>query len=109
MAADLFSFKRGARLPTRTITLVGNGLTNLDGIDGVKFVYRTAGVEERKEIVASVADSAAMKVQVAFGATDVAVEAKYQWHVEVTIGGLIMCFPEKGFFTFSVTDTIEEA
>ena len=107
--ADAFSFKRTARLPIRVITLAGNGLSNLDGIDpgSVKFVYRQAGVEERKEIAGTVQDSAAMKVAIPFGAIDVATEGKYQWQIEVTVGGLTMCFPEKGFYTFAVTDNIE--
>lgn len=108
---DLFSFKRGIYGPARIVTLNGNGLTNLDGIDSVKFVYRTlvdgVPVEERNEIVATVHDSAAMQVLVTFSALDVDVEAKYQWQVEVVVGGVTMAFPEKGFYTFSVTDNIE--
>jgi hypothetical protein len=109
--ADSFSFKRGARLPVRVITITGNGLTNLDVIDSAKFVYRalvdSVPVEERREIAASVFDSDAMQVSVAFAALDVSVEGKYQWHIEVAVSGLLMYFPEKGFYTFSVTDNIE--
>lgn len=105
--SDQFTFKKGARLPVRIFTLAGNGLANLDGIAGADFVYRRMGVEERKTIAATVSDSAALQVSVAFGALDVATEGKYQWHIEVDVGGLVMCFPEKGFNTFSVTDNIE--
>ena len=105
--ADLFSFKKGARLPSRTITLVGNGLTTLTGIDNAKFIYRKSGVVERTEILAVVVDVDLLQIRVDFAALDVDEISKYQWHVEVTIGGLVMCFPEKGFYTFSVTETIE--
>lgn len=104
---DSFSFKRGARLPARIVQLAGNGLTSLDGISGATFVYRKIGISERKTIAANVHDSAAMQVSVAFGAIDVATEGKYQWQIEVDIGGLVMSFPEKGFYTFSITDNIE--
>lgn len=107
MTTDAFSFKRGARLPVRIVTLSGNDLSNLDGIASATFVYRAIGVDERKEIAATVYDSAAMQVSVAFGAIDVATEGKYQWQVEVDVGGLVMTFPEKGFYTFSITDNIE--
>lgn len=107
--SDQFSYKRGMRLPSRIITLSGNGLTSLDSIDAnsLKFVYRRKGVTERKEIAAMVVDEATMRIMVDFGAVDTAVIAQYQWHVEATIGGLPMAFPELGFYTFSITDTIE--
>lgn len=106
---DAFSYKRGMRLPSRIITLVGNGVTNLTAIDpgSIKFVYRPKETNQRKEIAASVVDAALMKIDVDFGAVDTSVAAQYQWHVEATIGGLVMAWPEKGFYTFSVTETIE--
>jgi hypothetical protein len=105
--ADAFSFKKGVRLPSRTITLSGNGLTTLVGVDQVVFVYRKKGVAERNEIIAVVTDAAAMKVRVDFGALDVDEIATYQWQCEAVVGGERMAFPEKGFYTFSVTENIE--
>lgn len=105
---DAFSFKKGMRLPSRTIVLAGNGVTSLAQLDpgSIKFVYRKKGVVERNEILATITDAAAMKVRVDFAALDVDEIAAYQWHVEATIGGLGMAFPERGFYQFSVTDTI---
>lgn len=107
--SDAFSYKRGMRLPSRIITLTGNGLTSLTGVDpgSIKFVYRTQGTHERSVIVASVVDSPTMKIEVDFGAVNTGTIAQYQWHVEATVGGLPMAFPEKGFYTFSIVETIE--
>lgn len=105
--SDAFSFKKGARLPSRTLTLSGNGITTLTGVDSVTFVYRESGVTERRTIAAVITDAPNMKVRVDFGASDVAAIKKFQWHVEAVVGGLTMCFPEKGFYTFSVTEAIE--
>lgn len=109
MTTDAFSYKRGMRLPARIITLTGNGVTTLAALDSnsIKFVYRKKGVVERKLIAATISDAAAMKIEVDFGTIDTATIAQYQWHVEAAIGGLVMAFPELGFYTFSVTDTIE--
>lgn len=38
---------------------------------------------------------------------DVDVEARYEWHIEAVFSGELMCFPEIGFYTFSVGDMIE--
>ena len=107
--SDAFSYKRGMRLPARIITLSGNGLTNLDTITpgSIVFVYRKKGTTTRTTIAASVVSSAAMTVRVDFGSVDTAVIAQYQWHVEASIGGLAMAFPEQGFYTFSITEQIE--
>lgn len=106
--SDAFSFKLGMRLPTRILTLAGNGLTSLATIDvgTIKFVYRKKGVAERNEIAATIFDSAKMQIAVNFGTVDTDELAQYQWHVEAKVGGLLMAFPEKGFYTFSVTETI---
>lgn len=107
--SDAFSYKRGMRLPSRIVTLAGNGLTTLDTVDpgSINFVYRTKAANERKLIAAVVVDAAAMKVEIDFGSVDTSVIAQYQWHIEATVGGLPMAFPERGFYTFSVTDQIE--
>jgi len=107
--SDAFSYKRGMRLPNRIITLAGNGLSNLDTVDpgSLNFVYRTSGFTgERKVIAAAISESAAMKIEVDFASIDTSVVAKYQWQVEATIGGLPLAWPESGFYTFSITDTI---
>lgn len=105
--SDAFSYKRGMRLPRRIITLAGNGLTTLSAVDSIKFVYRKMGAVERNEIVAAVVDAAALTIEVDFGTVDTDEIAQYQWHVEVTVSGLVMAFPERNFYTFSVTATIE--
>lgn len=106
---DAFSFKRGMRLPSRIVTLVGNGLANLDSIDpgSIKFVYRKKGVVERNLITATVVSSTAMTIKVDFGTLDTDELARYEWHIEATIGGLGLAWPERDFYTFSVTETIE--
>lgn len=106
--SDAFSLKLGARLPSRTITLAGNGITSLDELDpgSIKFRYRKKGVVERNDIAAVIVDAAAMKIRVDFGAVDTDEIATYEWDIEATVGGLKMYFPEKGFYTFSVTGTI---
>lgn len=105
---DAFSYKKGMRLPSRFITLAGNGVTSLTQLDvgSIKFVYRKTGVAERNAIDATIVDAAAMRISVDFGTVDTDEIAQYQWHVEAKIGGLPMAFPEVGFYTFSVTDTI---
>lgn len=103
-----FSYKKGMRLPSRIITLAGNGVTSLAQLDSgsIKFVYRKKGVVERNEILATIVDAAARTIAVDFGAVGTDELATYQWHVEAKIGGLPMAFPEEGFYTFAVTDTI---
>jgi hypothetical protein len=105
---DAFSYKKGMRLPSRIITLAGNGVTSLAQLDvgSIKFVYRKKGVVERNEILATIVDAAARTISVDFGTVDTDEIAQYQWHVEARIGGLSMAFPEVGFYTFSVTDPI---
>lgn len=106
---DSFSYKKGMRLPSRFITLAGNGVTSLTQLDvgSIKFVYRKVGFPlERNVIDATIVDAAAMRISVDFGTVDTDELAQYQWHVEAKIGGLPMAFPEVGFYTFSVTDTI---
>lgn len=105
---DSFSYKQGAQLPSRIVTLSGNDLANLDAIDvdSIKFVYRVVSKPERQEIVCTISDSATMKIEVDFSALDTDTIAQYQWHVEAKQDGLLMYFPEKGFFTFSVTENI---
>jgi len=107
--SDVFSYKRGMRLPSRIITLSGNGLTSLDTVDSgsVKFVYRRKGIAERIEISAIVIDEALMRIEVDFSSVDTGTIGQYQWHVEAKVGGLPMAFPERGFYTFSITETIE--
>lgn len=109
--SDVFSYKKGMRLPSRIITLAGNGITTLTELDpgSIKFVYRKKGVAERVEIAASIVSASAKTIEVDFGAVDTDEIAQYQWHVEATVGGLTMAWPERGFYTFSVTEAIEAA
>jgi hypothetical protein len=104
---DAFSFKRTARLPSREMTLKSAAAFDLATASSVKFVYREMGVDERREIAAVTVDAPTKKIRVEFGDTDVATIARYEWHVEVVIGGKTMCFPESGYYTFSVTELIE--
>lgn len=108
--SDAFSFKRGAELPARVITLSGNGVTTLAAIDAgtLLFVYREKGVEtDRRTINAQIVDAAAMKVEVDFSSVDTATLGRYEWEVEGQIAGRKLYWPEKGFYTFSVTDNID--
>jgi hypothetical protein len=102
--ADTFSFKKGARLPSREMTLSSAAAFDLTQAASVTFVYRTQGVAERKTIAAVVLS--ASRIRVDFADTDVSTIAKYQWHIEAVFTGKTMCFPERDFYTFSVTETI---
>lgn len=104
--ADKFSFKKGARLPSREMTLSSAAAFDLAQASSVTFVYRTQGVIERRTIVAVVVDAPTKKVRVDFGDVEVGTIGKFEWHIEAVISGKTMCFPERGFYTFSVTDTI---
>lgn len=110
--ADAFSFKRGASAPDRLVTLAGNNVTDLSALDGgtIKFIYRRAGVTELNEIAAAIeGPTTDLVVRVAFDAINTETIAKYQWHIEAQVSGKKMYWPEKGFYTFSVTDNIEAA
>lgn len=102
-----FTLKRTARLPSRAITLSGNGITTLQGIDSCAFVYEAAAGGTPVSLTATVTDAANMVIRVDFGATDVATVGTYKWHIKVTQGGLDMYFPEVGFYTFAITPTLE--
>jgi hypothetical protein len=110
--ADAFSFKRGASAPDRLVVLDGNDVTDLDALDGgtLKFIYRTAGVVELNEIAAAIEGPGTdLTIRVAFDTVDTETIAKYQWHIEAQLSGKKMYWPEKGFYTFSVTENIEAA
>lgn len=102
-----FSFKRGARLPSREMTLTSSGTFDLALASSVTFVYRKLNVVERNEIVATVVDAPTKRIRVDFGATDVDTVSVYEWHIEAVFTGKTMTFPEDGFFQFSVVETIE--
>jgi hypothetical protein len=104
---DAFGCKRGARLPSREMTLKSSASFDLAAASSVTFVYRTMGVVERNEIVAVVVDAPTKKIRIDFADLDVDVEARYEWHVEVVFSSKRMDFPEVGFYTFSVTENIE--
>jgi hypothetical protein len=104
---DAFSFKRTERLPSREMTLKSAATFDLASASSVKFVYRTKGIVERRELAAVVVDAPAKRIRVDFGDTDVAIVGKFEWHIEVVLGGKLMTFPEGGFFTFAVTGNIE--
>jgi hypothetical protein len=104
---DAFQFKRGARLPSRTMTLKSKATFDLATASSVKLVYRKVGVVERNEIVASSIDAPNKRVTFDFGTLDTDELAQYQWHVEAVFSGKRWDFPEGGFYTFSVVETIE--
>lgn len=104
---DSFVFKRTSRLPSREMTLKSTAVFDLAAASSVKFVYRTLGVDERNEISAVVTDAPNKRIRVDFADLDVDTIARYQWHIEVMFTGKVMCFPEDGYFTFSVIDMIE--
>ncbi len=104
---DKFSFKKGARLPSRELLLESVASFDLSAASSVTFVYRAKGVDERRTIAAVVTDAPGKRIRVDFGANDVATIGVYEWHVEAVFTGQTMCFPERGFYTFSVTDTID--
>lgn len=113
--ADLFSFKKGARLPSRSLKLKSSASFDLAQASSITFVYRTKGVVERRTIAVVVfgattydaeTEQYSASITVDFGATDVATVASFEWHVEAVFSGKTMCFPEKDFYTFSVTETI---
>ncbi len=102
---DKFSFKKGARLPSREMTLTSSTDFNLQTADSVTFVYRKKGVAERNTIAPVILSPT--KIRVDFGSIDVDEIAQYEWHVEAVFSSKRMDFPERSFFTFSVTETIE--
>ncbi len=105
--AQLFSIKKGARLPSQTWTLTSTAVYNLALASSVNFVYRKKGVAERVVVALTVVDAAAKTVRLDPGITEVDSLGTHQCHVEVTLSGLIMPFPHEGFDTFKVTETIE--
>jgi len=104
---QLFSIKKGARLPSVELTLASASTYDLATATLVNFVYRKKGIVERVVVPLTITDAPNKKVRLDLGTTDVDEVAKYQCHVEVTIGGKIMVFPTKGFDEFEVTETIE--
>jgi hypothetical protein len=87
------------------MTLKSTAAFDLTQASSVKFVYRTMGGTGRNEIAAVVTSATAIRVD--FADLDVAVVARYEWHIEAVFTGKTMCFPENGYFTFSVIDMIE--
>jgi hypothetical protein len=104
---DAFSFKRTSRLPSREMTLKSAAAFDLTLASSIKFVYRALGGTGRNEIVAVVVDATANRIRVDFADADVATVGQYEWHVEAVFAAKTMCFPESGFYTFSVTEMIE--
>ena len=110
--SDAFSLKKGAGLPARVITLTGNGLANLDDVDtdGIKFVYRLkdrlVDAPTPVEIAATIVSSEARTILVVIDGETMDV-GRYEWHVRALVGGKAMYFPERGFYYFAVTETIE--
>ncbi|MDQ3070088.1 MAG: hypothetical protein M3R55_10215 [Acidobacteriota bacterium] len=105
--AQLFSIKKGARLPSQTWTLASTAVYDLDDASSVYFVYRKKGVAERVAVALVVVNAATKTVRLDLGVSEVDTLGEHQCHVEVTIGGLVMPFPHLGFDTFKVTETIE--
>ncbi len=105
--AQLFSIKKGARLPSQTLTLRSTAVYDLATASSVDFVYRKKGVSERIVVPLVVVDATAKTVRLDPGTGEVDLIGIFECHVEVTIGGLVMPFPSEGFDTFKVTSTIE--
>lgn len=109
--SDAFSYKHRMRLPSRIITLAGNGVASLSELDpgSIKFCYRVKDSQADRKLISAtpIGDPADLQVQVDFAAVDTGTEAQYEWHIEATINGLTLAWPERGFYTFSITDTIE--
>lgn len=104
--ADQFSFKKGARLPSRLIKLTSDAAFDLSTAS-VTFVYRPIASTERRTIAAVLVAGTTDTIRVDFDATAVAVVGQFEWQIEAVFGELTMIFPEREFFTFSVTPTIE--
>jgi hypothetical protein len=105
--ADKFSFKKGARLPSREMTLTSESAFDLSTASSVTFVYRRKGIDERIVIPAVIVDAPTKKIRVDFGDVDVATIGQYEWHIEAVFSSKTMVFPERGFHTYSVTETID--
>jgi hypothetical protein len=106
--AELFSLKKGARLPSQTWTLTSTASFDLSLATSVLFVYRKKGVAERVEKALTVVSAEDKTVRLDIDTGEVDLVGTFQCHVEVTIAGKVMCFPHEGFDTFKVTSTIEE-
>ena len=103
--AQLFSLKKGARLPSQTWTLTSGATFDLTTADSVKFVYRLKGTVERVEVTLAVVSAAVVRLDPPIGVSDS--EGTHQCHVEAVFAGLRMDFPNEGFDTFKITPTIE--
>ena len=103
--AQLFSLKKGARLPAQTWTLTSSAAFDLTTASSVKFVYRLKGTVERVETTLVVVSAAVVRLDADVGISDS--EGTHQCHVEAVWGGLRMDFPNEGFDTFKITPTIE--
>lgn len=103
----LFSFKKGAQLPLIELTLTSSVSYDLADASAVNFVYRPKGGTGRTVVALQVTDAPNKKVSLALESTDVDDLGTYECHVEVTIGGKLMMFPQTGFDSFKITDTLE--
>ena len=103
----LFSVKKGARLPSVTLTLTSTATYDLAQATLVNFVYRKKGIAERVVVALTITDAPTKTVRLDLAVGEVDEVGKYQCHVEVTIAGKIMCIPHVGFDEFHVTETIE--
>lgn len=107
--STLFSLKKGARLPSVELTLTSNIAYNLADATEILFVYRAKGSTERVTEALSLVDAPTKKVRLDVTAAMVDTIGKFECHVEITIGGKLMCFPNVGFDEFVVSTTIEAA
>lgn len=105
--ALLFTVKKTARLPSIELTLTSTATYDLAAASSVNFVYHPKGGTGRTIVPLVTVDAPTKKVRLDLGSADVAVLGAFSCHVEVTIGGKVMCFPQKGFDEFQVTDTLE--
>jgi len=103
--AELFSLKKGARLPSQTWTLTSSATFDLTTADSATFVYRLRGEAERVEVALVVVSAAVVRLDTDAGISDSL--GTHQCHVEAVFSGLRMDFPNEGFDTFKITATIE--
>lgn len=103
--AELFSLKKGARLPSQTWTLTASATFDLTTATAVKFVYRLKGVAERVEVTLTVLTATTVRLDPPVGVSDSI--GTHECQVEATIGGLRLDFPNEGFDTFRITPSID--
>ncbi|MFA9232007.1 MAG: hypothetical protein ACEQSU_14885 [Microgenomates group bacterium] len=109
MTCDVFTIKRGDRLPTLRYTLIGPDGSAQD-LTGATVVFsmaeKTVGTLVVNRGASTIVTAASGIVDYAWGALDTATAGEYNGEFEATIGGLKMSFPNDGNLTISIVSDL---